>query len=267
LSDLKTLYEASNALEAQMLLDLLKQQGLTAQVHGALLTGAMGDLPLAGLVRLVIAPEDHARARAVIDAWEASEPAQTPAKPKAASRWSGLHFTGLGILIGAAFSYAFFRVPLNVSGIDHNHDGVPDERWHLSASGAPATYEIDRNLDGKVDFVQRYDTHGNVESASSDDDFNGTFESHHRYSKGNIEVSETDSDGNGIPDVRSNYDNGVLTTVETILATSGRAVRIERFKLNVRVSEDVDTDGDGRLDTRIVYSRLGAEESRSAIQP
>ena len=70
MSELKTLYEAANAVEAQMLVDLLKQRGLTAHVHGANLTGAMGDLPLTGLVRLVIATEDHSRARDVIDTWE-----------------------------------------------------------------------------------------------------------------------------------------------------------------------------------------------------
>jgi hypothetical protein len=267
LSDLKLLYEASNTIEAQMLVDLLKQQGLAAHVHGANLTGAMGDLPMAGLVRLVIAPEDHARARAVIDAWEVSQPAQAPVESKAAPRFSGLYFLGLGILIGAAFGYAFFRVPISVSGIDHNHDGALDERWHYSASGAPVKYEADRNLDGKVDYVQQYDARGNVESATSDDDFNGSFESSHRYRNGNNEVSETDSDGNGIPDVRWIYENGVLATVEIILATSGRPIRVERFKLGVRVSADVDSDNDGRLDTRIVYTPLGEEESRSAIRP
>lgn len=265
MSDLKTLYEASNAVEAQMLVDLLKQQGFAAQVQGAHLPGAMGELPLGGLVRLVIAAEDHARARAVIDAWETSQPAQVEAR--AASRPGRLHFLGLGILVGAAFGCVFFRVPISVNGIDHNRDGALDERWHYSASGAPMKYEADRNLDGKVDYVQQYDTRGNVESATSDDDFNGSFESNHRYRNGNNEVSETDSDGNGIPDVRWTYGNGVLATVETILATSGRPVRIDRFKLGVHVSADVDADNDGGLDTRIVFSPLGVEQSRSATRP
>lgn len=142
-----------------------------------------------------------------------------------------------------------------------------DERWSYSASGIPLKLEMDRNLDGKVDYIQQHDASGNAESATSDDDFNGTFESRHRYTKGNIEVGETDRDGNGIPDVRSIYENGVLATEETILATSGRAFRVDRFKLGVRVSADVDTDSDGRLDTRIIFSPLGAEEGRSAIRP
>jgi Putative prokaryotic signal transducing protein len=267
MSELKLLYEASNAIEAQMLVDLLKQQGFAAHVHGANLTGAMGDLPMAGLVRLVIAPEEHARARAVIDAWEASQPAQVHAESKAAPRIGRLHFLALGLLIGAALGYAFFRVPISVSGIDHNHDGALDERWHYSTGGVLMKYEADRNLDGKVDFIQQYDARGNIESATSDDDFNGSFESSHRYRHGNNEVSETDSDGNSIPDVRWTYENGVLATVETILATSGRPVRIERFKLGVRVSADVDTDNDGGLDTRVLFSPMGAEQSRSAIRP
>jgi hypothetical protein len=236
-------------------------------VHGAHLQGAIGELPMAGLVRLVIAPEDHASARAVIDAWETSQPAQAVAGPKAVPRLGRLHFLAFGILIGAAFGYAFFRVPISSDGRDYNYDRVLDERWSYSASGIPLKLEMDRNFDGKVDYIQQHDASGNAESATSDDDFNGTFESCHRYAKGNIEVSETDRDGNGIPDVRSNYENGVLATEETILATSGRAFRVERFKLGARISADVDTDSDGRLDTRIVYSPLGVEEGRSAIRP
>lgn len=71
---MKTVYKAGNALEAQMLLDLLKQDGITAHIRGAHLQGAIGELPAAGLVRLEVLEDDHARAREVIDRWEAANP-------------------------------------------------------------------------------------------------------------------------------------------------------------------------------------------------
>jgi len=80
---MKTLYEAANAIEAHMLVDLLKQEGLHAHIHGEHLQGAMGELPAAGLVRLVIDEADHARARTLIERWESLQPAEpSEARPR-----------------------------------------------------------------------------------------------------------------------------------------------------------------------------------------
>ena len=63
---MKTLYEAANAVEAHMLLDLLKQEGMEARIEGEALQGAMGGVPAAGLVRLVVDEDGYAPARALI---------------------------------------------------------------------------------------------------------------------------------------------------------------------------------------------------------
>lgn len=50
----RTVYEAANAIEAQMLQDLLKQDGIATRIDGAFLQGAVGELQAGGLVRLVV---------------------------------------------------------------------------------------------------------------------------------------------------------------------------------------------------------------------
>lgn len=97
---MKTVYEAANGVEAHMLCDLMQQEGITAFVRGAALQGAMGELPAAGLVRIEVAEADFARARALVEQWEASEPLTAPANPaKTERRSSGLL---IGLLLGLA---------------------------------------------------------------------------------------------------------------------------------------------------------------------
>lgn len=69
-----------------MLQDLLQQQRISSFVHGEHLQGAMGELPAAGLIRLVVNDADYAQARAVVERWDAEQPkdaAQLPAAQRA----------------------------------------------------------------------------------------------------------------------------------------------------------------------------------------
>ena len=192
---MKTLYEAGSAIEAHMLVDLLKQEGLTAHIHGESLQGAVGEIPVSGLVRLVVAEEDHAAARAVIDRWEATQVEPTPratAAPARKSRgWVGL---ALGLVIGVGATYAMYRAPARIDGIDYNRDGELDERWTFSPNGMPIKTETDRNLDRKVDYVTHFDARGHIESAESDDNFDGVFESKQWLKNGNVEMTLSDTE-------------------------------------------------------------------------
>jgi hypothetical protein len=263
-SFMNTLYEAASAVEAHMLQDLLKQEGISATVQGSYLQGAIGELPAAGLVRLLVEDEKYADARTVIQRWEAtivSDP--TPPPPKRAS--SGFTSGFIGLLIGIAASYAFFRSPMTVDGIDHNRDGVLDERWTFSPSGAVVKSETDRNLDGKIDYIVHFDARGHIETAEGDDNFDGVFESRYRFSLGNLEYSEVDTDGDGYPDLKSYFKFGVLESVEHVSSLSGRVVRVETYRLGRLISAEVDTDNDGKLDTRYEYGKAGAVERTSKI--
>ena len=263
---MRTLYQAASAIEAHMLLDLLKQQGLSAEIHGEHLQGAIGELPAAGLVRLVIDEADYAAARALIERWESTQPAEVarPAPRPGARSWP--RFIA-GVLIGIGVTWAFYRSPVTTEGIDHNRDGLLDERWTYTASGTLLKAEVDRNLDGKIDYIAQYDRRGVIESAEADDNFDGVFETRMRFRDGNVELYEVDTDGDGIAERRSHYANGVIATTEIINPTTGLPLRVEYYQLGVLIKADVDTDKDGVLDTRFFYTPLGEVASSEKIQP
>ena len=263
---MRTLYQAASAIEAHMLLDLLKQQGLSAEIHGEHLQGAIGELPAAGLVRLVIDEADYAAARALIERWESAQPAEMakPAPRAGARSWPRFI---VGVLVGVGVSWAFYRSPVTTEGIDHNRDGLLDETWTYAASGTLLKAEADRNLDGKIDYIAQYDRRGVIESAEADDNFDGVFETRMRFRDGNVELYEVDTDGDGIADRRSHYASGVIATTDIINPTTGLPLRVEYYRLGVLIKADVDTDKDGVLDTRFFYTPLGEVASSEKIQP
>jgi hypothetical protein len=67
---MRTLYNAGNAVEAQILGDVLAQEGVPTLVLGAALQGAVGMLPAGEPVRLMVDEADWERGRAVVARWE-----------------------------------------------------------------------------------------------------------------------------------------------------------------------------------------------------
>jgi hypothetical protein len=260
---MKTLYEPSNVLEAHMLHDLLKQEGIFSRVDGAYLQGGVGELPAAGFVRLVVEDADYERARSVIQRWEAtevSEPSAVPGKP------SNAFTAGLaGLLVGALGAYAFFYAPINTDGLDYNYDGQLDERWTYSAHGTFLGARHDRNLDKKVDYISQANSRGEIVSAEADDDFDGVFETTQRFRAGSLEYVESDTDGDSLPDLKSTYTHGVLSSEEHIEALTGMPFRVDHYRLGRVVASEVDRDGDGALDSRLTYSRAGNVVREEAI--
>ena len=248
-----------------MLLDLLQQEGLSARIHGEHLQGAMGELPAAGLVSLVIPEEEFAAAREVIARWELAQPAE-PVQPTTRVRQGrGGWLLLIGLLLGVGATYAYVRAPVSTDGVDHNRDGLLDEHWTYSPRGTPVRVEIDRNLDTKTDYIAHYDERGLLSTAQSDDDFNGKFETSIAFRSGNVVTVETDTDGDGYPDLVTNYASGVAQTLEYRDPKTGQPLRIEHLKLGKLQFAELDADKDGKLDTRLTYSPLGDELSRSPI--
>jgi hypothetical protein len=70
---MKSVYEAGHSVDAHMILHLLEQVGLKACVQGEYLLGAIGELPVNGLVRVMVNDEDYQEAREIIEAWESGE--------------------------------------------------------------------------------------------------------------------------------------------------------------------------------------------------
>lgn len=259
---MRTLYEAASGVEAHMLLDLLKQRGIEAHIQGEHLQGAMGELPAAGLVRLVIDEEHYDEARDILDAWEALQPAATPAPPRRGGRF---RWFVLGVLLGAGGLYGLVRTPASTDGVDYDRDGRMDETWTYAPRGTPLRMEADRNHDGKVDYILYYDERGLLASGESDDDFDGRFESRSRYHEASIEFSQADTDGDGFFDLLSHFRHGVLERREFVDPVSGKVLRTERYRREKLVFAELDTDRDGDLDTLVEYTGLGEVSSRRPI--
>lgn len=65
-----TVFQAANALEAHLVADLLERSHIEARIDGEYLAGGIGDLPVTGLVRVVVSDSDLALARSIIAQWE-----------------------------------------------------------------------------------------------------------------------------------------------------------------------------------------------------
>lgn len=255
---MRTLYKASDGIEAQLLVDVLASEGIEARIEGEHLQGAIGELPAAGLVRLTVDEADHARARLVIERWEASAAHSPPelANPRRKLSWGFLGFWA-GLVIGIGGSFLYFQAPATSDGVDYNGDGVLDERFAYSAAGLLLKIESDRNFDDKVDSIIRYDRQGLIQSSEADDDFNGTMESRSRYWRGNAQTTEVDTDGDGTTDLRAHLFYGVVESVDTLNPTTGLPLRVEHFHLGKLIRAEIDTNEDGQLDTRETYDWRG----------
>jgi hypothetical protein len=63
---MQSIYQPANQIEAQLVVDLLESEGIHAVLQGAFLTGAIGDLPAGGLLRIMVADDDAGRARDIM---------------------------------------------------------------------------------------------------------------------------------------------------------------------------------------------------------
>ena len=105
---MKTLYEASNALEAHLLRNFLQQEGIDTFVQGEHLQSGVGILPAGSFVRLVIDEADYAQARTAVDRWESATPSESHAETRLEPTQTSptLMTILIGLAMGLAFSYA-----------------------------------------------------------------------------------------------------------------------------------------------------------------
>lgn len=251
---MKLVYEASHSVEAHMILNLLEQAGLQGRIDGEYLQGGMGELPAAGLIRVMVSESDYDAAKEIIDIWEKSQPALVEKKPKSTSHKRSFLS---GLVTGTIIIAIFYNTPITEDGIDYNNDGKLDEKWTYIDDRISKS-EIDRNFDGKVDYIYKYNRKELIKYSESDDDFNGKFETRYYYERGNIIWSISDTTGDGFEDYRVDYWHGVTDTVTFINKITKKPVKIQKFSANKLISAKLDTNGDGVLDTLIEYD--GIEE-------
>jgi len=244
---MKLLYEASNTVEAHMILNLLEQSGLTARIDGEFLQGGIGDLQVIGIVRVMVEESDYQQAKLIIQEWDAQQPereVQKPAKKKRRMFGTGI----IGFICGIAVTAVYYHTPVTYDGVDYNGDGQLDEKWTY-VNNRMSRSETDRNFDGKIDLVYLYDRKGFVESSTFDDDFNGTFETEVYYEYGNAKWQMSDTTGDGFKNNRGNYKYGLIESVHFIDPASKKVIKVQNFGPHKLKSAEIDTTGDGTLDT------------------
>ncbi|MFA5683489.1 MAG: DUF2007 domain-containing protein [Lysobacteraceae bacterium] len=71
---MRVVYEAENLFDAHLVRGRLQCEGVAAHVRGEYLTGAMGELPVSGLVAVCVIDEDAPRALALLERWRNEPP-------------------------------------------------------------------------------------------------------------------------------------------------------------------------------------------------
>lgn len=66
---MKVVYNANDAIEAQLMKNMLQQANITAFIHGEMLQGGIGDLQAFGLVQVLVHDDDYYTAKKIIDDW------------------------------------------------------------------------------------------------------------------------------------------------------------------------------------------------------
>jgi hypothetical protein len=75
---MQVVYEAENLIDAHLVRGRLEGEGIDAFVRGEHLTGAMGELPVGGLLAVCVAEHDLEQARSLLADWAAEAAAAEP---------------------------------------------------------------------------------------------------------------------------------------------------------------------------------------------
>jgi hypothetical protein len=247
---MKLAYEASNSVEGHMVLNLFENAGLSGRIDGEYLQGGIGELPAMGLVKVMVDDADYDEARLIIKQWESDQTSSDPVFIEKKS--NGLKSGIIGFAGGIVVMAAYYHTPLTEDGIDYNGDGNLDEKW-TSVNYRISEVTQDRNFDGKVDVIHSYNHRGLIESSSTDDNFDGTFETEFIYEKGNVYRVRSDTAGDGFMDYRESHKNGVLDKISFLNPESNSPVKVKNYVALKLKEALVDTTGDGVLDTRHEY--------------
>lgn len=271
---MKEVYSPANAAEAHMLAHMLDEHGIAAHVMGEQLQGGVGELPAGGFIKLMVADEDHAKARELILAWE-REQTETPASETFSPKrrfpiFTAIVFFLIGGLAGGLGNSLLSVAPglaSDTQEYDQNGDGQVDLRYVYSASAtSPYRAEGDNNFDGRMDWIMTIDPQTNaMVSQRADQDFDGEFETHYQYRDGVLALEDINLDKDGAPDITTEFVRGVVERVQLTDPATRRVVRTDFYQNLVLVRAEIDLDRDGFAETLRSFDRFGeitSEETR-----
>jgi hypothetical protein len=248
-------YECTLGVEAHMICDLLARAGISARVDGEFLQGAGGDLPLGNSIKVRVAPENAAEARAVIDEWEKLQPADsTP--PLRRPAWRSPLWFIVGLIIGGAGMAYALRTPLSSAGVDYDFDGDYEITYHYAGNNLRLT-EVDRNDDGKADVRWQFDASGVERAVSVDDDFDGRFEWQADTLRGEPHRARVDRNGDTAIEEIWHFEDGVTSRSDIFDESGQRLVSRQHYTHGIRSSAEFDRDGDGVFEQRVEFDRFG----------
>jgi len=111
----------------------------------------------------------------------------------------------------------------------------------------------DRNADGRDDLVFEY-VHQKLQSAKFDNNFDGFYETFSVYNRdGDVIRTEIDRNRDGKPDVIEYNTLGKLDSMDIIDPATGKIRKHIFYKLDVKVREEIDQDGDGVFEKIIKF--------------
>ena len=70
---MQSVYTASNSIQAHLVKILLEGEGIHAHVSGDYLQGAMGELPVVGMMEVMVDESELHNAISIIQEWEAND--------------------------------------------------------------------------------------------------------------------------------------------------------------------------------------------------
>lgn len=259
---MKLLYEASNSIEGHMILNLVEQSGLSARIDGEYLQGGVGELQAMGIVRVMVEENDYVEARKIVQAWDARQPKQEVQRQVSQKNKVSFGAAFLGFIGGVVAMAVYYHTPITYGGIDYNGDGEIDEKWTYVNYNI-SKIEGDRNFDGEIDTIHLYDRKGIIESSSLDEDLDGIFETELVYDTGYVEWQKSDTTGDGFKNYKINFKHGAVDTIRFIDPVTKKTIKVQEYGPFLIRKAQVDTTGNGLLDTVHEYDSLEEISSTS----
>ena len=258
---MKSIYEASTALDAHMILNLLEQEGINGRVDGEYLPGGVGEIQAINLVRVMVEESDYEKASQIIRAWEAIEVEQQEEKTKKPA--AGASAFLFGLMLGGGLILWAYNTPVTEDGVDVNGDGVLDEKWIYRDNRISKT-EVDRNFDRKVDIVYFFDRRGILKEATFDDNFDGVFETVYKYKDGLTHSRNSDLNQDGNVDYRASFKYGDIDEVEILGEGQEPRSKRQKFQMGKLISAELDSNGDGNFDVVYEYDYFEEVKTQSS---